>query len=274
MTLSSILWASLFALTACTTIPRVDTRQQAADIAARVGWHALEIQADPFVLRAYVPARWPEGKTLTLYIEGDGQAWSSNDRPSQDPTPIRPMALELAVRHSPHSAAAYLARPCQYVQAAARRGCMQAYWTEKRFAPEVIEATRRAIDHLKQRAGAERVVLVGYSGGGAVAALVAAQRDDVARLVTIAGNLDHAAWTTLHRVTPLQGSLNPVDAWSRLQHIPQLHFIGANDRIMPASIAFSYREHFPAQAPVQLRVIADFDHHCCWVEHWPALLEE
>lgn len=272
MSLRPILWVSLFALTACTSIPGVDSRQQAVDIAARVGWHALELPADPFVLRAYVPARFPHSKILTLYIEGDGQAWSSSDQPSLDPTPIRPLALELAVRHPQPSAAAYLARPCQYVQAALRRGCVPAYWTEKRFASEVITATGRAIDQLKQRIGAEQLVLVGYSGGGAVATLVAAQRTDVARLVTIAGNLDHAAWTTLHRVTPLQGSQNPIDVWSRLQHIPQLHLTGARDRIMPPAIAVAYRTHFPARAPIQMRVMPGFDHHCCWVEHWPALL--
>lgn len=273
MALRPIMWVSLFALTACTSIPRVDTRQQAADISGRADWQALGINADPFVLRAYAPTRFSNSKILTLYIEGDGHAWSSSDRPSQDPTPLRPMALELAIRHPQQSAAAYLARPCQYVQAAARHGCVRAHWTDKRFAREVIAATSNAIDQLKQRAGAEQLVLVGYSGGGAVAALVAAQRDDVARLVTVAGNLDHVAWTSLHRVTPLQGSLNPIDVWSRLQHIPQLHLIGANDRIMPASIADSYRAHFPAQAPIQLRIMPGFDHHCCWVEHWPALLE-
>ena len=273
MSLASILWASLLALTACTAIPSVDARhKQATEIAARADWQSLDIQADPFVLRAYIPTQFPESKTLTLYIEGDGLAWISRDRPSRDPTPIRPMALELAVRHPQH-AAAYLARPCQFVSAAARRGCVNDYWTDKRFAPEVIAAASNAIDQLKQRTGAEQLVLIGYSGGGAVAALVAAQRDDVARLVTIAGNLDHATWTTLHRVTPLQGSLNPIDVWPRLQHLPQLHLVGAHDRIMPASIADSYRAHFPAQAPLQVRLMPGFDHHCCWVEHWPALLD-
>jgi hypothetical protein len=45
-----------------------------------------------------------------------------------------------------------------------------------------------------------------------VASLVAARRHDVVRLVTVAGNLDHLAWTTLHGVSPLTGSLNPADA--------------------------------------------------------------
>jgi hypothetical protein len=66
----------------------------------------------------------------------------------------------------------------------------------------VISASNQAVDALKQRYGAQEIVLVGYSGGGAVAALVAARRTDVVRLVTVAGNLDHLAWTHLHSVPP------------------------------------------------------------------------
>jgi hypothetical protein len=267
------MWVCLLILAACATPPTVDRRQQADGIAATAGWQALDISADPFVLRAYAPTQFPASKTLTLYIEGDGQAWVSSDRPSDDPTPTQPLALQLAVRNATQSAA-YLARPCQYVQAETRGGCESAYWTGKRFAPEIIAATNRAVDRLKQRAGAIQLVLIGYSGGGAVAALVAAQRQDVLRLVTVAGNLDHVAWTKLHHVSPLQGSLNPVDAWAALQRIPQVHFVGASDTTMPESIALAYRAHLSANAPIEIRIMPGFDHHCCWVEQWPALLGE
>ncbi|GAB2181920.1 hypothetical protein DLREEDagrD3_21430 [Denitratisoma sp. agr-D3] len=49
--------------------------------------------------------------------------------------------------------------------------------------------------------GARRLTLVGYSGGAA--ALLAARCSDVVRLVTIAGNLDHRAWTRYHHITTL-----------------------------------------------------------------------
>jgi hypothetical protein len=51
-----------------------------------------------------------------------------------------------------------------------------------------------------------------------VAALVAARRTDVDRLVTVAGNLDPTAWAVYQHIQPLTGSLNPadeVDALSR-----------------------------------------------------------
>ena len=85
------------------------------------------------------------------------------------------------------------------------------YWTTHRFAPEVIRASDLALDRLKTLFGAQRLVLVGYSGGAAVALLVAARRHDMGQIITVAGNLDHQAWTHYHHVQALSGSLNPVD---------------------------------------------------------------
>jgi len=55
-----------------------------------------------------------------------------------------------------------------------------------RFAPEVINSFSRAIDTLKEKSGAKYVELVGYSGGGAIAVLVAAGRSDVVGVRTVA----------------------------------------------------------------------------------------
>ncbi|MDC8757874.1 alpha/beta fold hydrolase [Janthinobacterium fluminis] len=260
----------LACLLAACAAPAPDTRREHADsLAAAAGWQRLTLPADDFVLAAYGPAA-AAGPTLTVYIEGDGLAWLSRARASDDPTPRRPLALELALRHG-QGPAAYLARPCQYVDAEARRGCDVAYWTGRRFAPQVVAASSQAIDALKRRYGATQLVLVGYSGGGAVAALVAARRSDVARLVTVAGNLDHAAWTALHGVPPLAGSLNAADDWAALQHIPQWHFIGASDGNVGAGIAAAYAARFPAARRPHLQVVPGFDHSCCWAEQWPAL---
>jgi pimeloyl-ACP methyl ester carboxylesterase len=116
------------------------------------------------------------------------------------------------------------------------------------------------------------VVLVGYSGGGAVAALVAARRDDVARLITVAANLDHAAWTTHHRLAPLRGSLNPADLAQRLEVLPQVHLAGAKDRVVPPAIAESYLGRMDDRSRARLVVVEGADHDCCWVAAWPDLL--
>src|SRR3546814_2839304 len=65
-------------------------------------------------------------------------------------------------------------------------------WTSARFSDGVIVSMSDALDRLKEEAGASSLDLVGYSGGGGVAVLLAARRRDVVSIVTIAGNLDQA----------------------------------------------------------------------------------
>ena len=96
-------------------------------------------------------------------------------------------------------------------------------WTGGRFSKSIIESTDQVIDALKRSSGATRLVLVGYSGGAAVAALVASQRQDVDALVTVAGNLDTNAWVRHHRISPLVGSMNPLDQASELKEMIQIH---------------------------------------------------
>ncbi|OIP44832.1 MAG: alpha/beta hydrolase [Deltaproteobacteria bacterium CG_4_10_14_3_um_filter_60_8] len=258
-------------LVGCAVTPSPELRRETARrMATAAGWESLRLPAGAFTLAGFVPRQVQAGDTLTVYIEGDGLAWTSSARVSPDPTPVRPLALELALRH-PHGAAAYLARPCQYVEGVEARNCDETWWTDRRFAAEVVAAADQAVTQLKQRFQAREIVLVGYSGGGAVAALVAARRSDVGRLVTVAGNLEHRAWAELHHLAPLTGSLNPADAWPALAGLPQLHFVGGQDRNVSREVAASYQARFPANQRPQLRVIDEFDHACCWAEQWPEL---
>ncbi len=75
----------------------------------------------------------------------------------------------------------------------------------------------KALNQLKKRFKAKSLTVVGYSGGGAIAALLAAERDDIDRLVTVADNLDYRAWTSKNRMKPLKGSLSPVEHMDKLQ---------------------------------------------------------
>ncbi len=263
----------LLLLSSCVAIPSPGLRRETARrLVTTAGWESVLLPTTIFTLAGFVPQQAPAGDTLTVYIEGDGLAWESSFRASFDPTPLRPVGLELALRH-PQGAAAYLARPCQYVEGVDARNCASTWWTERRFAEEVVEAASQAVTQLKQRFQAREVVLVGYSGGGAIATLVAARRSDVTRLVTVAGNLDHQAWTKLHRLSPLTGSLNPADAWPLLADLPQLHFVGGQDSNVGRAVAASYQARFPDAKRPQLRVIEEFDHACCWVERWSELYE-
>ena len=258
-------------LAACQTIPSPMERKLQTDaLAAANGWAEKQIPSGRFELTAYLPRTVSPANTLTLYFEGDGFAWQSHSTPSTDPTPGNPLALRLALAH-PTGNAAYLARPCQYV-AAQSGGCHPRYWTEARFSPEALEAANSATDVLKRHFGASHLVLVGYSGGGAIAALLAAQRDDVVQLVTVAGNLDHRAWTSHHRLHSLDASLNPADVANTLSHLPQIHFIGGRDRVMPPQLSQRWPRGFIGPQSANLRIVEDFNHHCCWADQWVTLL--
>lgn len=262
----------LLMLAGCTSIPTpLERANTAHQLVASASWKGDIIDTPVFSLQAYYPRSLENAETLTVYIEGDGLAWVGSTTISFDPTPIDPLALKLAIRDP--RAAVYLARPCQYTSAGRNLECQPKYWTSHRFAAEAVDSISAAIDALKTRFDASRLVLVGYSGGGAVAALVAARRHDVDRLITVAGNLDHYAWTTAHRLSPLVGSLNPSDFAASLLAIPQVHFVGGKDKVVGESVAQSYADQFPPSHRPRIVVMPEFDHHCCWVEYWPIKTE-
>lgn len=256
-------------LTACTHLSVQNRQQIAYELVKQAGWDQQILSTPYFPLRAYLPTPKPVS-TLTIYIGGDGLAWINRSTSSSDPTPMNPLALKLALADNIDTNVAYLARPCQYVRNAL---CKRRYWTSARFAPQVIVSMDAAVSSLKKQFHAKSIQFVGYSGGGAVAALVAARRHDVSRLITVAGNLDHQAWTRLHHVSPLSDSLNAADFWQKLVDIPQIHFVGGSDHNMPLIVAESYRHRFPVGHKPKIKVINSADHHCCWVNQWPALLK-
>lgn len=245
-------------------------QRKADDLALRRGLHRAVIDGAPFALVTYA-SDFRGGAPLTVYIEGDGYAWIDRFHPSGDPTPSNPVALAMA-SSDPAPNLVYIARPCQYVEGAERRNCSPAYWTMARYAEEVIASIGRAIDHYKIQAGAAGVRLIGYSGGGAVAALLAERRGDVRELVTVAGVLDSSAWTAIRGTDPLSASLNPADQADRLSGLPQHHFVGQEDEVVPQAITLSFLVHLPADRRPQPIVIPGQSHEDGWAERWPTLL--
>ncbi len=263
-----MLCAALFGLAGCALALGPEAARNRADgIAAAAGFARAHIPAGRFVLTAYASEGDGPGQALIVYIEGDGRAWRSRRRVSADPSPRDPMALELAVR-DPAPRVVYLARPCQYTTAETGRGCAPTYWAHRRFSPEVVEAMGEAIDRSKREAGASQVHLVGYSGGGVVAALLAARRGDVASLVTVAAPLDLAAWTAHHDLTWLDGSLDPAADAVGIEAVPQVHLAGAEDRIVPPLVIERFARRRLPGLPRSVEIVEGFTHRCCWRRDW------
>lgn len=65
------------------------------------------------------------------------------------------------------------------------------------------------MDHIKGLFAAQELILVGYSGIGTIAAVLAARRHDVSLPVTFTASLDTEFWIKYHQVSPLDGSLKP-----------------------------------------------------------------
>jgi pimeloyl-ACP methyl ester carboxylesterase len=213
-------------------------------------------------LMAYV--RGENAQRLVIYVESDGAPWRMPDEPPADPTPLKPLVLRMAIS-DPSPAVAYLARPCQYLATADLARCDPDLWMQGRFREEAVATTSHAVDLLKRRFSATKVALVGYSGGGTMATLVAARRADVECLVSVASPLDTRAWTSLLGVSALVNSLNPVNVVARLVLVPQTHFRGANDTVVPFA---SSRRFFDAVPNAKVVDISGFDHDCCWATEW------
>lgn len=257
-------------LTAC-AVP--DARRTAQRMQEQSDFEARRFPTPGFVLFGLLrPARnvssqaSAQGSTLHVYIEGDGYAWVSRRRPSADPTPREAVALRLAEADPGPGPVLYLARPCQYVSGEDARMCSEKYWTSARLAPEVINSLNAAVEAAKKETGARQVALIGYSGGGGAAALLAAKREDVAFLGTVAGTLDHAAWTARHNVSPLRNSLNPLEAAPQVRHIPQRHVSGRDDAIMPPEISANFCR--AVQRPEACVTVSGVAHDGAWERVW------
>lgn len=256
-------------LAGCGGLADPAVRQQTArDIAAPARLQPLTIPG-PLPLQAYLRQQDPL-QPLTVYIEGDGLAWLSRTRPSSDPTPRNPLGLRLAAL-DPSVNVGWLARPCMY---GGRAACADdSLWTEARFSEAAVQAAMRGLDTLLKPG--QKLHLVGYSGGGAIAALVAARRSDVLSLRTVAGNLDIALQAEIHKVSPLTGSLNPADVAGRLVDIPQIHFSGSQDKVVPFTVPTMFmmkrRQDWLCS---RLVMVPEADHENGWVEAWPRLVRQ
>lgn len=244
-------------------------KEKAEAIAAGAGLKEQKISTSLFRYLSFQRIADPT-LPVNVYIEGDGRAWVSRTQPASDPTPSEPVALYLAAR-DPAKNVVWLARPCQYVGIGENPRCQRAYWTDKRFAPEVIDSLSQALDAILQHSGAKKLALTGYSGGGAVAALLAERRQDVISLRTVAGYLDIAWVNQQHRVSPMPDSLDPIDAAANIATLPQIHFSGESDDIISPAVAQRFVRSVGGRCASAISIPA-MTHRGPWENQWPTLL--
>jgi pimeloyl-ACP methyl ester carboxylesterase len=114
-----------------------------------------------------------------------------------------------------------------------------------------------------------RITLVGYSGGGVLAMLIAEHLPRVRRVLTVAANLDIDAWALFHGYTPLDGSSNPAGRTPLASRVERVHLAGGRDDKVPAWLIGAAAARDPGATLIEL---PEHDHRCCWAEQWPEIL--
>ena len=210
-----------------------------------------------------------EGPRLHVYIEGDGRPFVNRFLIAADPSPQTPLALSLMMLDKTSSL--YLGRPCYFANSRsdmADSACKLEFWTSARYSEKVVESMISGLRHHLATRSYQGISLIGHSGGGSLAVLMAARMPEVDQVVTLAGNLDIAAWANLHHYTPLKHSLNPSDL--NLTHTKQLHFGGDRDKNVPPSLGAAWLNSMGQT----MHIIKDADHNCCWLTHWNQILTQ
>ncbi len=248
---------------ACVSNPSVEFERQA-------GAYQLQksiLRGSVFDLVVFEKQR-VDGEALHVYIGGDGQPWLNNIYKSKDPTSRRMTAL--ALMQLDHNPAIYLGRPCYHTQGVGRN-CEDKWWTSHRYSIQIVDDMRDVLNQYIAERGIHSVTLIGFSGGGTLAMLLAPLIKEIVKVVTVSGNLDTEAWLALHRYTPLLGSINPARQMQSVAGIDKLHLLGMQDHNLPIKTLI---DRFEPQPNTQIIRYPEFNHQCCWQSVWPALLDQ
>jgi pimeloyl-ACP methyl ester carboxylesterase len=207
-------------------------------------------------------------KQIHVYFDGDGSPWHRNGLSiNDDPTPrqhlvLRLMSLDIAP-------SILIGRPCYHGLSHDDSNCHPLLWTHERYSEEVVSTMSEALNTVLKNAGEPEAILIGYSGGGALAQLLGERIQKTRAAITLAGNLDSAAWAQLHGYSPLDGSFNPAERPPLPSHILQIHYVGHSDNNIPAHLVNSY---VSKKNRGEIIILDQADHYNGWLEHWPSIL--
>ena len=203
------------------------------------------------------PVRWH------VYIEGDGQPVKFGGRPSRDPTPRSPLLLPVMAQDP--QPALYLGRPCYFDTA--DPACHWMRWTLERYSEATVASLTMA---LQQQIGPrDELVLIGHSGGGALAVLLAPRLPQTRAVITLAGNLDLGSWIQANDYSPLPACLDPMQQPPLPASIRQWHIAGTRDTV----IKTEWIQAFAARQPqAEVIVRKEADHFTPWAEWLPGWL--
>jgi predicted alpha/beta hydrolase family esterase len=228
------------------------------------GLEPVSSSADGFILQSFYHPVNGQNKRLHVYLEGDGRPWENGLLPAAEPTTRTSVMLPLmAIDAVP---ALYLGRPC-YNGHAADENCSTLLWTDARYGERVIASMTHALNEFTTRQNYQEIVLIGHSGGGTLALLMAERLPKTVAVITLAGNYDIDIWADHHSYPRLSESLNP--AARQATGIPEWHLLGNHDSNIPPQL---FQDSL-RRRPNSTVEIVDADHNQGWQQIWPRLLQ-
>lgn len=281
--LSVILMMCSLALSGC--FAKQTIGEQAANRLANPAFmNKRTLEAGDFVLTLYERIH-DRGGIADLYIGGD------DPEIAYDGMSGSLIGLHLASRDKAKNVI-FIARPCQFDVGANKwlssyqdkdQSCDLKYLKTARFAPEVIASYNAALDELRARWGITGFNLYGHSGGGVIGALLASERHDILSLTTVSSMLDNVAYSAAkskegkgwyNQYQPLTDSLNAADIAAQLSALPQYHYIGGADEVVPPAALFGYLKNIGLTNCVHYTMIQENGYTAGWVDKWPDLLKD
>jgi len=250
-----------FILFACAT-----PAQRFDQAALEIGFNSQFIGSKQFQHKIYQAKGLDKGDVLHVYLDGDGTPWVRNRWIAEDPTARNPLILDLmGLDKTP---AILLGRPCYY-GLSPMGACDNKYWTSHRYSKAVVDSMVLVLNKWLRQRNYKQIVLIGYSGGGSLAMLMADSVQGVTKVATVAANLNVAAWSNYHGYLMLKGSLNPAVDAETPPEIKQVHIAGQDDDVVPAFIISDYAKN---QKNASYYEMEKQDHACCWEDIWFDLL--
>lgn len=200
-----------------------------------------------------------------IFIEGDGVSWVDKFTKSNNPTPKDPVSLKIMLNDQRKCTKIYLARPFQYIDF---EGDFSYFWTNGRYSKKILQVYHKVINQLKIELGLENFDLLGYSGSGAILAILACTRDDVKSFTTFAGNIDHIEWSKYHGISIMKDSIDPMIYKDKLSLIKQIHHVGEYDDNITQDLVKNYLKKINCKNNCNLNIVQGFNHYSNWGIFW------
>lgn len=278
LTTLAVLFVTSGILSAC-YFPNMDMKRQVLNrLAVPNGMFERQIKADPYVIPSFEKVH-EAGGIATIYIEGGQMIWDEFIKEREVATPLNPLGLHISTRDSSKNVI-WLARPCQFNYSPKIDGtpCTREEYGPGRFSLTNLRAMNAAIDNIQKKYHFKGINLVGIQDGAGVAVHIAASRNDVISLRTIAGMLDTEVFNQVYipenyETVVDRTSNNPGMHAAHLAQLPQHHFVGEWDKIVGPEMAQNFRHAAGNSSCIRVSEIKGVTNEKGWVNRWPDLLK-